>query len=76
MWESSPSYQRALCVVHNLKVVNDAAERGVKLGSDFLEEAKQEDRWQNILQVVENERKRVPNLRKPKQKSKHWYLSL
>ena len=74
-WENSPSYCKAKSVVNHLKVVNDAAERGVKLGYDFLEEAQKEDRWQNILQVVENERKRVPNLRKPKKKSKHWYLT-
>ena len=39
----------------NMAVVNDSAERGVKLCHDFLDSAKDEARLQNILQVVENE---------------------
>ena len=38
-------------------VVNSEAERGVKLGSDFLESAKKEERLQDVFGVVENDRK-------------------
>ena len=64
-------------MVSSLKIVNDAAERRVKLGSDFLGTAKLEDRYQNILQVIENERKCLPNQRKRKKVStKTWFLQL
>jgi len=33
--------------------VNDSAERGVKLSSDFLISAKSEKHYQNVLQVIE-----------------------
>ena len=48
-------------VVNHLSVTNDAAERGVKLAHDYLESAKQEEMYQNVLQVVKNQRKAVPN---------------
>ena len=50
----------------HLAVVNDAAERGVKLCNDILPYAKGEARLQNVLQVVENNRARKGNQRKPK----------
>ena len=52
---------KAEAVVKSMHVVNDAAERGVKLGSDFLDCAKIEEHYQDILQVSENDRHRVPN---------------
>ena len=39
-------------------VVNDSAERGVKLSSDFLAAAHSEKHYQNVLQVVEQDRKK------------------
>ena len=47
-----------------LQVVNDVAERGVKLCNDFIGSSRDEERFQNILQVVENHRKAQPNQRK------------
>ena len=47
-------------------VVNDSAERGVKLSSDFLAVAKTEEHYQNDLQVVEQDRQRQQNIRKRK----------
>ena len=41
--------------------MNDGAERGVKLTYDFLDRARKERNLQNILQVVENARKALPN---------------
>ena len=49
--------------------MNDAAERGVKLCSDFLRMAKKEENLQKILQVVESHHKKVPNLRVPKKET-------
>ena len=65
-------------VVDKFHVVNEAAERGVKLCYDFLEAAKTENRFQQILQVVENNRFCVPNQRNRSSLSnqKSWFLTL
>jgi hypothetical protein len=62
-WDRLESYCNGLSSVRVLKVVNDAAERGVKLASDFLPKAKVEEKYQNVLQVVENDRHSRPNQR-------------
>ena len=62
-WPSDKSYLKAKTVVNSLLVVNDASERGVKLTQDFLGRAVQERKFQNLLQVVENNRREIPNLR-------------
>ena len=51
-------------VISNLCVVNDSAECGVKLCSDFVRTAKKEIKFQNIMQVVESNRNMLPNQRK------------
>jgi hypothetical protein len=77
-WKNCDSFQVSQQVVNNLRVVNDTAERGVKLASDFLSGAQIEKRYQNVLQVVENDHQRVPNQRKRKRNGKEqtWFLSL
>ena len=67
-WPDSEAYQSALTNIGALNVINDCAERGVKLSSDFLEAAKTETHYQNALQVVELDRRSTPNLRKRKAK--------
>ena len=62
----STSYQTSLTNLQALNVVNDCAERGVKLNSDFLSSARVEEHYQNVLQVAEHDRKQQPNLRKSK----------
>jgi len=62
-WSNSASYQSSLRNLQAINVVNDCAERGVKLSSDFLSTAKKEEHYQNVLQVVEQDRKRQSNLR-------------
>ena len=52
-WEET-SFKNGKTVVKHLCVVNDAAERGIKLCFDFLKAAKHEEGLQNVLQVVEN----------------------
>ena len=68
-WADSQAYQDSLTNVHSLNVINDSAERGVKLSSDFLSAARSEDHYQNVLQVVEEDRRSRPNLRKRKAKT-------
>ena len=75
-WFNDPEYIKMKEVVDNLQVVNDAAERGVKLCSDQLKSAKSEDKFQDILQVVENARHQTPNQRKRKQDGKSWFHKL
>lgn len=67
-WKESDAYQNSQTNIQALNVVNDCAERGVKLSSDFLSSAKKEEHFQNVLQVVEDDRKERPNLRKPSNK--------
>ena len=75
-WESSSSFQAGKEVINSLSVVNDGAERGVKLTHEFLVQARKENNFENVLQVVENDRHAVPNQRKRKQKSKSWFFYL
>lgn len=63
-WNTLDSYKLCLEHVRSINVVNDGAERGVKLTSDFLSSAKTEEHYQNVLQVVEEDRRMKPNLRK------------
>lgn len=65
-WAMCATYQTSKSNISAINVVNDAAERAVKLGSDFLSTAKSESHYQNVLQVVEQDRKNRPNLRKRK----------
>ena len=63
-WSRDAEYLRAKEVIDTLNVVNDAAERGVKLANDYLGTTPVESRYSNILQAVEESRRKVPNLRK------------
>ena len=51
-----------------MRVVNDSAERGVKLASDFNKASHSEERFQQVLQVVVNSRHGMPDLREKKAK--------
>ena len=52
-----------------LNVVNDSADRAVKLSSEYLHAARLEEHYQNIVQVVEADRKQTPSLRKRKRQT-------
>ena len=67
-WPDSPEYQSSRENVMVLNVINDPAERGVKMGSDFLAAARSEPHFQSVLQVTEKSRKSKPNLRSRKRK--------
>ena len=55
--------------MNNFKVLNDSVNRGIKLAHCFLYGARLEEQYQNILQVVENTRKILPNQR-------NWQMKL
>ena len=67
-WATSASFQAGVVNVRAINVVNDCAERGVKLTSDFVAAAKGEQHLQNVLQAVEHDRSEQPNLRRKHQK--------
>ena len=72
-WKKNPAFIDAKLVIDHIKVVNDAAERGVKLAQDFQGAARKEKRYQNVLQVVENSRKLISDQRISKT-GQLWYL--
>ena len=51
------SYQSSLKNTGAANVLTDCAEREVKLGADFAPYARSEDHYQNLLQVVEDDRR-------------------
>ncbi|KAK3929546.1 Clustered mitochondria protein-like protein [Frankliniella fusca] len=53
-WKTDPTYQRGLQTVRALEVVNDVAERAVRLTSDYNEAqlTKSEEGFQNLLLVM------------------------
>lgn len=77
-WTKMDDFLEMKTIVQNLQVVNEAAERGVKLCHDFLGVTKDEERFQDVLQVVESSRKIVPKQRKLSSRSqeKSWFLAL
>ncbi|XP_025417723.1 uncharacterized protein LOC112688642 [Sipha flava] len=57
-WNNNSAYQSAKKVISSLQIVNDIAERGVKLMEDFNEKfTKNENQKQYLLQVIQKYRK-------------------
>ena len=64
-WESNDKFTRGRLRIKHLKVVNDAAERGVALIQAFNGVlTNQEDQQQFLLQVIEKHREYIPNAEK------------
>lgn len=61
LWKNNPEYLRAFEAINRMRVVNDSAERGVKLISDFQNAltTKYEEK-QYLLQVVSKNRTQFP----------------
>ena len=70
-WSQSQACQSSQRNILAVNVVNDSAERGIKLSSDFLAAAHSEKHYQNVLQVVEQDRKKTPNLRRKRKLNKN-----
>ena len=75
-WPDCASYQTSLLNLQVLNVMNDNAERGVKLSSDFLATAQSEEHCQNVMQVVALGRQKKLNIRKRKKTTKLKYLNM
>jgi len=56
-WQYIGLYQQAQEKVNAINIINDCAERGVKLTTDYLSCAQSESQFQNVLQVVEQNEK-------------------
>ena len=63
-WPQNPDFKEYITKLQAINVINDSAERGVKLSSDCLQMSKSEEHDQNVLQVVEKGGKENPDLRK------------
>ena len=64
-WEESEDYRKARQFVTTVKVVNDAAERGIKLASDYVQSlTKDSEVRQKIFQAVEWHRRKKANTKK------------
>ena len=60
-WDTDDEYIHLKKQVKNLRVVNDTAERGIKLIQDYnLSITKNEEQKQYLLQVVADHRKKFP----------------
>lgn len=62
-WATSEAFQTGAANIRAINVVNDCAEPGVKLTSDFVAAARSEQHLQNVLQAVEHDRSEQSNLR-------------
>ncbi len=67
-WATNAGFKKSEVNVRAMNMVNDCAERGVKLTSDFVAVARKEQHLQNVLQAVEHDRNQQPNLRRCKRK--------
>ena len=65
-WQADDGYKSINNFAVSLNVCNDLAERGVKMTEDFIEAGitTKEDELQMLLQVVEDHRRKIPNLLK------------
>jgi len=64
MWDKFASYRKFCESANSLRVVNDLAERGIKLVSDFIHMCNDEKQRQALLQCVEEHRKLYPDYTK------------
>ena len=62
-WSTLDSYQAGRKSIKSVHPVNDSAERGCKLASDFKGSARDELRFQYMKEVVENDRDLIPDQR-------------
>ena len=63
-WEKMKDFQSFKDFVCKIDVVNDRAERGVKLIQEYITSAHSESDLQDLLTVVNDERSKLPNLNK------------
>ena len=54
-WNQDKNYQKFRNFARNIDVVNDRAERGIKLIQDFIHSSRNEEHLQNLIIVMCNE---------------------
>ncbi|XP_044588548.1 uncharacterized protein LOC123267771 [Cotesia glomerata] len=65
LWPTNESYQKAILFLSKVRVINDTAERGVSLISEYnLTLTKDEEDFQYLLQSVKKHREMYPNCNK------------
>ena len=57
VWKTNAAYMACVDNIAAVNVVNDCAERGVKLSSDFIDTARSDEHFQRVLKVMEDDRK-------------------
>ena len=63
-WPSSSDYVQLLVFTRNLTTVNDLAERGIHLATEFIRRVESEEQRQALFQVVEDFRNKVKDSNK------------
>jgi hypothetical protein len=65
-WPTHPSYAEGKSIVDGLRIVNDCAERGVRLITEYINSplTKDEEQLQFLLQIVKGHREQLPTLNK------------
>ncbi|KAJ8682405.1 hypothetical protein QAD02_018197 [Eretmocerus hayati] len=63
-WDSNPDYLDGFDVVRNLRVVNDTAERAVKLTQEYINRTKDEELKQALLLTVPHYKRAFPDANK------------
>ena len=64
-WREHQTFNNIHCFVHTFKVVNDAAERGIKLNTDYATILTDDERQKSsLIQAVEKHRQNCPDFRK------------
>ena len=58
-WGNISDYQQFKAFIEGIDVVNDRAERGVKLIQDFVHASRNEEDLQDLLHVVKNESSKI-----------------
>ena len=63
-WDQNLDYCKLRQFVSNVHVINDIAERGIKLITDFIGHCHDESQRQALLQVVQSHREQFPDYSK------------
>ena len=64
-WDEEEAFREALCIINELAVVNDRAERGVALIQEFNKKLTSgKEQLQFLLQVVSDHRHKFPDCSK------------
>jgi hypothetical protein len=58
-------FQKVKSLIHSLEVVNDCAERGVKLKTDFKDVTKDVQQQKYLVQMIEAHRSHFKSYNKP-----------